>query len=304
MHVLFWNLHLRGERGRKGRECKFKNKAHKTLTQEIPCIKQCNGSKSITLVRLTGTFWPKIFRMSFSGWLAIIPMTGNELVGIDQCPWVIGRDGRWRWWVGSFSIFIPSLSSGVASLVCLLSQAAQQQQLAVRWGWTVIHHRDLPSLLISDRRIFHRPESWSFETDLDYELFNLWPVVKLCNRSYISSQNVLLRTWPQGMFAAWPCHVGVLCLLRSKQSWCLFLTLMWSWVRMSKCHNCFNIQLCRRPVKSKLARRRAILHLINLPECTIMNRKVLVLFFELGWECWDWLTFGHEPVNIFAVSLS
>ena len=28
---LFWNMHSRGERGRKGRECKFQNKAHRTF---------------------------------------------------------------------------------------------------------------------------------------------------------------------------------------------------------------------------------------------------------------------------------
>ena len=32
VHVLFWNLHCRGERGRKGRvECHFQNKAHRTF---------------------------------------------------------------------------------------------------------------------------------------------------------------------------------------------------------------------------------------------------------------------------------
>ena len=30
-HVLFWKLHHRGERGRKGRECKFHNKKHRTF---------------------------------------------------------------------------------------------------------------------------------------------------------------------------------------------------------------------------------------------------------------------------------
>ena len=31
VHVMFRNLHHRRERGRKGRECKFQNKAHRTL---------------------------------------------------------------------------------------------------------------------------------------------------------------------------------------------------------------------------------------------------------------------------------
>ena len=30
VNVLFWNLHSRGEMGRRGRECKFQNKAHRT----------------------------------------------------------------------------------------------------------------------------------------------------------------------------------------------------------------------------------------------------------------------------------
>ena len=31
VHVLFWNLHSRGVRGRKGRECKFQNVAHRAF---------------------------------------------------------------------------------------------------------------------------------------------------------------------------------------------------------------------------------------------------------------------------------
>ena len=31
VRVLFWNLHSRGKRGRKGRECKFQNKSHGTF---------------------------------------------------------------------------------------------------------------------------------------------------------------------------------------------------------------------------------------------------------------------------------
>ena len=33
VRVLFWNLHSRGERGRKGRECKIQNKAHRIFDQ-------------------------------------------------------------------------------------------------------------------------------------------------------------------------------------------------------------------------------------------------------------------------------
>ena len=31
--TFFWNLHSRGERGRKGRECEFQNNAHRTFDQ-------------------------------------------------------------------------------------------------------------------------------------------------------------------------------------------------------------------------------------------------------------------------------
>ena len=35
VHVWFWNLHSRGERGKWGRECKFQNKSHRTFDSRI-----------------------------------------------------------------------------------------------------------------------------------------------------------------------------------------------------------------------------------------------------------------------------
>ena len=55
VHVLFWNLLSRGEeRGRKGRECKFQDKAHRTLTQEISSALY-NRSRLVLLYH-----WPRI----------------------------------------------------------------------------------------------------------------------------------------------------------------------------------------------------------------------------------------------------
>ena len=62
----------------------------------------------------------------------------------------MARDTRMRSWVGRDDfLLIPSLSNEVASLACLHCQAAQEQQFAVRRGWTVIHDRILVSLHVA-----------------------------------------------------------------------------------------------------------------------------------------------------------
>ena len=73
-------------------------------------------------------------------WLCVIQI----LLGSDM----IRAGNSWSW-VGSFSFFIPCLSNGMASQAWLHCPAAQQQQLAVGWGWTVIHDREWPALTVT-----------------------------------------------------------------------------------------------------------------------------------------------------------
>ena len=121
VHVLFWKFHYRGEGERKGRECKFPNKAHEPLTQEIT-----------TLLSIS---WAKIKLYRFLPHKQNTDLKRLNPLHISACKYLFWFVGKWRENVTTCELNLPQKLEVGWWHVSNKAKCALEQLRRACFGW-------------------------------------------------------------------------------------------------------------------------------------------------------------------------